>query len=98
MPEERGIREESANGAIYTSLGHRPRKTDQFILVRAESPFYSTVLPIFIVRAFSPYEERDTYPGATLRLPQAGINPRRWRSTAVLIWGYSEDFLRWRTE
>jgi len=31
-------------------------------------------------------KKRDTYPGATLRLPQAGINPRRWRSTA--IWGY----------
>jgi hypothetical protein len=25
----------------------------------------------------------DIFPGATLRLSQAGINPRRWRSTAV---------------
>jgi len=49
---------ESANGAIYTSLGHRPRKTDEFIPARAESPFYSAVLPLFIVRAFSPYERK----------------------------------------
>jgi hypothetical protein len=49
---------ESANRAIYTSLGHRPRKTDRFIPARAESPFYSAVLPLFIVRAFSPYEKK----------------------------------------
>jgi hypothetical protein len=46
----------SANGAIYTRLGHRPGKADRFIPTRAESPFYSAVLPLFIIRAFSPYE------------------------------------------
>jgi hypothetical protein len=33
-------------------------------------------------RAFSPVENRGILPGATLRLLQAAINPRRWRSTA----------------
>jgi hypothetical protein len=36
-------------------------------------------LPIPIGRAFSPFENGNILPGATLRLPQATIKSRRWR-------------------
>jgi hypothetical protein len=38
---------ESANGAVYTSLGHRPRKTVWLFIMRAESPLYRGVFPLF---------------------------------------------------
>ena len=73
----------SAKGAPYTSLGHRPRKTDRLFRQGLKARIIKVFFLFLIVRAFSPFKSRDTFPGATLRLPQAGINPRRWRSTEV---------------
>ncbi len=56
--DERKIRGKAPTARSYTSLGHRPRKTDGFIPARAEGPFYSAVWPLFIVRAFSPYQKK----------------------------------------
>ncbi len=61
---------ESANGAFYTSLGHRPRKIDGFIFERAESPFYSATLPLFIVRAFSPMKKGTPILGRRFACPR----------------------------
>jgi len=58
MSEDREIRGKAPTARSYTSLGHRPRKTDGFIPARAESPLYAVVLPLFIVRAFSPCEKK----------------------------------------
>jgi hypothetical protein len=52
----------SANGASYTSLGHRPRKTGSLFTKRAESPRYCVILNFFIVRAFSPCQNEGHFP------------------------------------
>jgi hypothetical protein len=68
--KERESGEESANGAIYTSLGHRPGKQIGLFPEGLKARSIQTFCPFSIVRAFSPYEKGTLILGRRFACPR----------------------------